>query len=70
MKKKTEIRIAFGKRLRKKRRDQDISQKRLGELSGMHDTYIGSVERGERNISLEAIVALARALSCEPKDLM
>lgn len=70
MKKKTDVRVAFGKRLRKKRKDFDMSQKILGELSGLHDTYVGSVERGERNISLEAIVALARALCCEPKDLM
>jgi transcriptional regulator with XRE-family HTH domain len=68
--KRSKIRIEFGKVVRQKRYLLDISQERLGELADLHPNYVGSVERGERNIALENIVALAKALKCSPKDLM
>jgi transcriptional regulator with XRE-family HTH domain len=68
--KKTETRVAFGRIIRVKRAELGLSQEALAERSGLHPTYIGSVERGERNIALENIIILARALSCSPKDLM
>lgn len=40
------------------------------EKADLHPTYVGSVERGERNIALENIIAIAKALGCSPKDLM
>lgn len=68
--KKTEIRLAFGRFIRVKRAELGLSQEALAERSGLHPTYIGSVERGERNIALENIIVLAKALNCSPKDLM
>lgn len=64
------IRIAFGKLLRQKRNLLKISQEELAFRSGLHRTYVGSVERGERNLSLENIFIFAKALSCNPKDLI
>jgi transcriptional regulator with XRE-family HTH domain len=62
--------MVFGKKVRKLRRDLGISQEKLAELANLHHNYVGSVERGERNISLENIVAIAHALGSSPKDLM
>ncbi len=68
--KKTPLQIAFGKTVKGFRRSLDISQGRLAELSGLHINYIGGIERGERNVSLENIYSLAKALGCKPADLM
>jgi transcriptional regulator with XRE-family HTH domain len=68
--KKTAARAAFGRTVRQKRLDLGLTQEGLAEKSSLHPTYIGSVERGERNIALENILSLARALECSPKDLM
>lgn len=68
--KRTKIRIEFGDKVRQRRYQLDISQEKLAELADLHPNYVGSVERGERNIALENIVALAKALNCSPKDLL
>lgn len=47
-----------------------LTQEKLAEKADLHPTYVGSVERGERNIALENIIQLAKALKCSPKDLM
>jgi transcriptional regulator with XRE-family HTH domain len=53
---------AFGKAVRKFRNAAGISQEALADLAGIHRTYVGDVERGERNISLLNMVRLASAL--------
>lgn len=68
--KRTPIRIEFGKRLREKRYEANLTQEELAEKAHLHPTYVGSVERGERNIALENIVALAQALQCSPRILL
>src|SRR5690606_35900008 len=68
--KKTRIRVTFGKRVRLKRHELEMTQEELAEKCGLHPTYVGSVERGERNIALENIIALAKGLRCSPKDLL
>jgi len=63
-------RTVFGKNLRKLRLDHGLSQEKLAELADLHRNYVGGVERGERNIGLLNIVALARALKVKPGKLM
>ncbi len=60
----------FGKNVRRLRERLGFSQEELADRAGLHRTYVGSVERGERNISLENIVAIARALDVSPADLV
>ncbi|MBI3236863.1 MAG: helix-turn-helix transcriptional regulator [Chlamydiales bacterium] len=55
--KKTEIRIAFGQNVRTLRHRMGLTIEELAEAAGLHHNYIGSVERGERNIALENIVS-------------
>lgn len=63
-------RRAFGTRVRALRDDHGWSQEQLAERAELHRTYIGSVERGERNISLDNIWALADALGVGPAALL
>lgn len=64
------ILTAFGERVRLLRSDRGVSQEELATLAGLHRTYVGSVERGERNVSLVNIVKLAAALEVEASDLV
>lgn len=60
----------LGANVRKFRENLGLSQEELAERCGLHRTYVGSVERGERNVSLENIVLLARAVNQSPMALM
>lgn len=61
--------MLFGNALRALRVERGYSQEELAERAGLHRNYVGGVERGERNVALENIVKLARALSVRTKDL-
>jgi ribosome-binding protein aMBF1 (putative translation factor) len=61
--KKTPIKTAFGRAVRSLRMNQKLSQEKLAELSNLHTNYIGSVERGERNVTLENICKIAKGLN-------
>lgn len=56
--------------MRKRRHTIGFSQEDLGFECGLHRTYIGSIERGETNITLENIAVLAITLRCEASDLI
>jgi transcriptional regulator with XRE-family HTH domain len=60
----------LGKRIRQQRERLNFSQEKLAAESNLHRTYVGSVERGERNVSLTNIVLLARALKTTPSKLL
>ncbi|MCF5893131.1 helix-turn-helix domain-containing protein [Aeromonas veronii] len=64
------VREQFGKNLKNYRQSMGISQEALAEKASLHRTYIGSAERGERNISLENIVKIANALDISPSTLL
>ncbi len=59
-----------GKNIRKYRKLKGVSQEKFAELCDLHRTYVGSVERGERNITLKILEKFALALCLEPKDLL
>ncbi|HVE46684.1 MAG TPA: helix-turn-helix transcriptional regulator [Acidimicrobiales bacterium] len=60
----------FGQRVRTRRLELGMSQERLAEVAGLHRNYVGSLERGERNVALLNIVRLANALDFDPADLV
>ena len=61
MKRKATILTAFGKAIRKFRSSAGLSQEDLAERAELHRTYIGDIERGERNVSLINMEKLAKA---------
>jgi transcriptional regulator with XRE-family HTH domain len=62
------VKARFGTAVRKLRDERGYSQEELAERAGLHRNYVGGIERGERNVALENIVKLARALSVPPKE--
>ncbi len=60
----------FGNRVRAFREQSGMSQEALAAKAGIHRTYMGSVERGERNICLKNILRIAEALGIHPRDLL
>jgi len=63
-------RLAFATNLRIARMKQGISQEKLADLTGLHRTYIGSVERGERNVSIDNMGRIALALKVPLAELI
>ena len=64
-----DIRLAFGRRVRRLRQLKGLSQAALALKCGLDRTYVGGVERGERNISLLNIQRIARGLGLPIRDL-
>ena len=62
--------IFLGKKIREEREKLAISQERLGELAKVHRTYVGMIERGEKNITLQNLVKFAKALNLNVRDLI
>jgi transcriptional regulator with XRE-family HTH domain len=60
----------LGKKIRKERLTRGLSQERLGELAELHRTYIGMIERAEKNITIINLRKIAEALGLETKALV
>jgi len=60
----------IGENVRSYRKKLGISQEELGDMAGLDRTYVGGVERGERNISVLNIEKLAKALKIKPEKLL
>ena len=70
MKIKSSARRIFAENLRKARLVKKLSQEDLAELSGLHRTYVGSVERAERNVSIDNMERLSAAVGVSLPDLL
>ena len=60
----------FGRNVQKYRKEKQVSQERLAEIAGVHRTYVGMIERAEKNITLRNMEKIAKALNVEIKDLL
>ena len=65
---KEPILVKFGKKVQELRIEQNLSQEQLAELAGVHRTYIGMVERAEKNITLRNLEKIAIALKTDIKS--
>ena len=66
---KEPILLQFGQRVQKIRKARNLSQEQLADLAGVHRTYIGMIERAEKNITLRNIERIAKALKVDIKEL-
>lgn len=64
-----DIKKALGLRVRELRTKQEISQEELADRAGLHWTYVGGVERGEKNVTLETMFKLSQGLGIDVTDL-
>jgi len=62
--------IAFGKRIREVRKGKGISQEKLAEMAGIDRSYMGNIERGEKNITLKKAYEICDALEVSIKELI
>lgn len=70
LRKKSEISIKFGEKVREFRVLKELSQEQLAHLADVHRTYIGMIERAEKNITLINIDKIANALNVKITDLL
>ena len=61
-----DLQRAVGRNLRRIRDERGVTQESLGDTIGRHRTYVGAIERGERNLGLQTIESLADALGVDP----
>ena len=66
---KEPILLQFGQKVQEIRKSRNLSQEKLAELAGVHRTYIGMIERAEKNITLCNIEKIAKALNTDIKSL-
>jgi transcriptional regulator with XRE-family HTH domain len=60
----------FAQKLRQIRQNKGLSQEALADIAGLHRTYVGSVERSERNVSIDNMERLAQALEVDLSELL
>ena len=59
-----------GENLRRIRRERGLSQEKFADTLGVHRTYMGGLERGERNLTLKSLEKIARVLEVDPLELL
>jgi transcriptional regulator with XRE-family HTH domain len=64
-----DVRIRLGRALRARRRKLGVSQEEFADICGLDRTYVGGIERGERNVALANLEKLARALKISLSEL-
>lgn len=65
-----DLQRAVGENLRRYRLARGLSQEEFAEVLGFHRTYVGGLERGERNLSLRSVERLAAAIDADPLELL
>lgn len=65
-----QFQILLGRKIREERERKGISQERFGEIAKVHRTYVGMIERGEKNITLHNMAKFAAALGLKVRDLI
>ena len=70
MAQRSQAHVAFGRAVRDLRQRDGLSQEELGFRSGLHRTYVGGVERGERNLTLRSVERLAAKVGVPVLDLL
>lgn len=66
----TELQVALGKTIREARNERGYSQEAFADAVGLHRTYMGGIERGERNIGLRNFARIAQALAMPSSELL
>ena len=64
-----DVRVRFGKAVRQKRNKLGVSQEEFADMCGLDRTYIGGIERGERNVALQNIEKIAKAFGASLSDM-
>lgn len=65
-----QARLLFSRNLKKHRLEKMLSQEELADLSGLHRTYVSAIERGIKNISIDNMEKLAKALNADIRELL
>lgn len=65
-----ELQRTVGRNLRRYRHERGFSQEAFADHMGVHRTYMGSVERGERNLTLQTLEKIADFLGVDPRELL
>ncbi|MCM3412653.1 helix-turn-helix domain-containing protein [Metabacillus litoralis] len=61
---------SLGERIRYLRKQKNLSQEQLGELADIHTNYVGAIERGEKNITIESLIKVSRGLGVTLEELL
>ncbi|VGO11859.1 hypothetical protein PDESU_00406 [Pontiella desulfatans] len=60
----------LGIAVRERRLELDVSQEQLAEMVSVHRNYVGKIERGEQNLTIETLVRFAKTFRCKPSELL